>query len=464
MHLTSFQHAASAALFAVGVSCQSSLTASYSNTLQTITGFGVSQAFGRAQEFYNMSPTPRQKGLDYLFSTTAGAGLTIVRNRVGSGTVASDSILPTSPGCPTCQPSYSWDGVDRGQVWFSKAAQSYGVQTFYADAWSAPGFMKTNGLETGGGYLCGVTGRTCSSGDWRQAYANMLAQYVKYYQQEGITITHLGFLNEPDYTTSYSSMQSNGKEAASFIPTLRNTLNNNGLSSVQLACCDAVGWSSQRTITTDLLSSGVQGQLGVITSHTYGSDVDGTINTSGLPVWVTEAADLNSAWCTTWYSNGGLCEGLTWAKRIATGIVTGNLSAYIYWQGVEVNQFQASSYLVASDGTNVTPSGRLWAFAMWSRYVRPGARRLSTTGTIPNVIWATLKNTDGSVVAVFTNTGGSAQSASLKIDGYIPTKASGWVVNNATGNNIASQPVSLSGGTALVSIPAYSVVTAVLNQ
>lgn len=259
-------------------------------------------------------------------------------------------------------------------------------------------------------------------------------------------------------------MLSNGKEAASFIPTLRNTLNSNGLSSVQLACCDAVGWSSQRTITTDLLSSGVQGQLGVITSHTYGSDVDGTINTNGLPVWVTEAADLNSAWCTTWYSNGGLCEGLTWAKRIATGIVTGNLSAYIYWQGVEVNQFQASSYLVASDGTNVTPSGRLWAFAMWSRWVRPGARRLSTTGTITNVIWAALRNTDGSVVAVFTNTGGNAQSASLRIDGYTPVKASGWIVNNNTGNNIASQSVSLNGGTAVVSIPAYSVVTVVLNQ
>lgn len=116
MHLNSFQLVANAALFAAGVSCQTSLTASYSNTLQTITGFGVSQAFGRAQEFYNMSPAPRQKGLDYLFSTTTGAGLTIVRNRVGSGTVASDSILPKSPGCPTCQPSYSWDGVDRGQV------------------------------------------------------------------------------------------------------------------------------------------------------------------------------------------------------------------------------------------------------------------------------------------------------------------------------------------------------------
>lgn len=87
-----------------------------------------------------------------------------------------------------------------GQVWFSTKALAYGVKTFYADAWSAPGFMKTNGLDTNGGYLCGVTGETCSTGDWRQAYANFLVQYVKYYAAAGITVTHLGFLNEPDLT------------------------------------------------------------------------------------------------------------------------------------------------------------------------------------------------------------------------------------------------------------------------
>lgn len=85
-------------------------------------------------------------------------------------------------------------------MWFSTKALGYGVKTFYADAWSAPGFMKTNGQQTSGGYLCGVTGETCASGDWRQAYANFLVQYVKYYQTAGITITHLGFLNEPDLT------------------------------------------------------------------------------------------------------------------------------------------------------------------------------------------------------------------------------------------------------------------------
>lgn len=181
------------------VLAQTQVTVNLNTTLQEIDGFGISQAFGRAKEFYNMAANPRQQGLDYLFSTTTGAGFTIIRNRIGSGG-SGDSILPNSPGSPNGTPQYVWDGDDSGQVWFSKQAMSYGLTRIYADAWSAPGFMKTNGNEANGGWLCGVTGETCSSGDWRQAYANFLTQYVKYYSQEGIAITHVGFLNEPDYT------------------------------------------------------------------------------------------------------------------------------------------------------------------------------------------------------------------------------------------------------------------------
>jgi hypothetical protein len=48
-------------------------------------------------------------------------------------------------------------------------------------------------------YLCGTPGHYCATGDWRQAYADYLVQYVKFYGNEGLHITHLGFLNEPDY-------------------------------------------------------------------------------------------------------------------------------------------------------------------------------------------------------------------------------------------------------------------------
>jgi O-glycosyl hydrolase len=251
-------------------------------------------------------------------------------------------------------------------------------------------------------------------------------------------------------------MQSDGTNAASFIPTLFNTLKAAGLSSVGITCCDAEGWNSQKTMTAQLVSAGMEQYLSRITSHSYTSDPNSAMSTK-LPIWQTEAADLNDAWCTTWYSNGGACEGLTWAQKIYTGIVNANLSAYLYWEGVEVNQLQASSYLVASNGNTVTPSGRLWAFAMWSRFIRPGAHRVSTTGTVSGVGLAAFKNSDGSIVVVFTNTGSTAPSVKLSFTSFTPTSATAWLTDNT--HQVAVTTSTLSAGALTVTVPAHSLVT-----
>ena len=81
------------------VGAQTAITINVGSTIQEIDGFGVSQAFKRAKEFQSMNVGPRQQALDYLFNTTTGAGLTVIRNRIGSGG-SGDSILPTSPGSP----------------------------------------------------------------------------------------------------------------------------------------------------------------------------------------------------------------------------------------------------------------------------------------------------------------------------------------------------------------------------
>jgi O-glycosyl hydrolase len=184
---------------------KTSITVNLAQTYQTIDGFGFSEAFQRANTIVNLPADKQKYALDLLFSTTNGAGMTILRNGIGSSPDSSsdhmNTILPKSPGSPSGTPNYVWDGKDSGQLFVAQqAVNNYGVKTIYADAWSAPGFMKTNGNDANGGSLCGVTGASCSSGDWRQAYANYLVQYVKYYQAAGVNITHLGFLNEPELT------------------------------------------------------------------------------------------------------------------------------------------------------------------------------------------------------------------------------------------------------------------------
>jgi O-glycosyl hydrolase len=172
---------------------------------QKMSGFGASEAFQRAVQISRLPKDQQRRALDLLFSTEKGAGLTILRNGIGSSPdMSSDhmlSIQPSSPGGPDAPPKYTWDNSDNSQLWLTtEAVNTYGLKTIYANAWSAPGYMKTNGNDTNGGTLCGVPGATCPSGDWRQAYADYLAQYVRFYRESNITITHLGFVNEPELT------------------------------------------------------------------------------------------------------------------------------------------------------------------------------------------------------------------------------------------------------------------------
>ncbi|KAH8890567.1 glycoside hydrolase family 5 protein [Thozetella sp. PMI_491] len=441
---------------------QTAITITTGTKYQEIHGFGFSQAFGRAKEFQNAGSATQKAALDYLFSTTTGAGFSIIRNRIGSGG-SGDSIEPTSPGSPSATPSYVWDGDDSGQVWFTKQAVSYGVRTIYADAWSAPGFMKTSGSDSTPGYLCGSTGHTCSSGDWRQAYANFLVKYVQLYASAGYNITHLGFLNEPDYQVSYSQMQisTNAQEAISFIPTLYNTVQSAGLST-KLTCCDAVGWgTTTQSYVPALVNGGSTKYLSVITSHSYSQDATTPVTGTSLPKWNTEGGP-STAFTTTWYSSGATNEGFTWANKLATAMVNAELSAYLFWEGFEIQQSQSGSHLVdALDGTNPTPSGIFWAFAMWSRYIRPGAYRVATSGSITSVIIGAFQNTDGSIVVVFTNSGTSAQSAKVSFSDFIPSSASAWVTSSSA--TFSATTATLSGGAVTVSIPAKGVVTVKLT-
>jgi O-glycosyl hydrolase len=140
------------------------VTVDITKKYQTIDGFGFSGAFQRANLVVNLQAPKQREVLDLLFNTTTGAGFSILRNGIGSTPNSNNdymnTILPKCPSKPTDvtvnYSGYVWDGKDSGQLFLSQRAQEYGVKTFYANAWSAPGCMKTNNNENNGGTLCGV--------------------------------------------------------------------------------------------------------------------------------------------------------------------------------------------------------------------------------------------------------------------------------------------------------------------
>ncbi|KAK3325945.1 glycoside hydrolase superfamily [Apodospora peruviana] len=441
------------------------ITVDLSKTYQTMDGFGTSEAFQRAVTMKRLSETEQRKFLDLMFSPEKGAALSILRNGIGSSPDMSDdhmvSIQPKNPGGPKAEPKYTWDKSDNGQLWVStEAVYTYGVKTIYANAWSAPGYMKTNGNDANGGNLCGVSGASCSSGDWKQAYADYLVKYIQFYAAENITVTHLGFLNEPDLTTSYASMRSSGTQAADFIKVLRPTLDKANLGSVSINCCDSMGWSTMNTMLGQMRS--VESMLGVATGHAYSSGPS-----SPLPVktktWMTEAADNNGAWTSAWYSNGGAGEGMTWANNIYSAITSGNVSAYLYWIGGQDRSSNTNSKLIRVVNKAVEPSKRLWAMANWSRFVRPGAVRVGASGS--GVRTTAFRNVDGMVSVQVINSGNSERAMTITVGGgdFTAANSTAWVTDNKNDCSQIDASVDASGKVVTGKAPSRSMVTFVLR-
>ncbi|KAF2034993.1 glycoside hydrolase [Setomelanomma holmii] len=291
----------------------STITVDLSKTYQII-----SETFQRANRSKALSEPLQRYALDLLFNQTSGAGFSILRNGIESSPdSSSDHMISIQPK----------KGNDNSQVWLStEAVKTYGVKNIYADAWSAPGYMKTNNNDANGGSLCGVASATCTN-DWKQAYSNLLVQYITYYKGIGVNITHLG----------QQSMMS-------------------GLSSVS-------------------------NLLGTITAHSYTSQPVSPISTPHR-VWQTEHADLQGGpWSTSFYTSGSAGEGLLWVNKISDAITSANVSAYLYWIGVQ-------------DG----------------RHVRPGAVRVGTSGAPSGAKVTAFRNSDGKIAVQVTQgdaTGGS---------------------------------------------------------
>jgi len=432
-----------------------SATINGSTTYQPIDGFGFSEHFGRAAIMNGSQGLPAAKQreiLDLLLNRTTGAGLSILRLGIDSG------IQSTDPGGPNATPKYTWDGVDKGQVWLAKQAKAYGVNRFYADAWTAPGYMKTNGTDANGGTLCGLSGATCASGDWRKAYANFLVQYARFYGQEGIGVTDLGFTNEPDWTATYDSMRLTPAQAVEFTKVFGPIARRAGY---RVTCCDSFGWDQEKAYSSAIEADATaRGLVTTHTGHTYASKVDGPLPTHKRS-WMSEWSPDGTTWNENWDDGSGY-DGFTVASAIHDALTKGNTSGYVYWYGASTG---ATRGLIQMDGDSYHVSKRLWAMANYSRFIRPGAIRIGATTSDSDLNLSAFRNTDGTVTVVALNASTSATPVTfdLKNTGIGKGTATPYLTD-ATHGTAQQQTVAVSGSALTATVPARSLVTYTIRR
>jgi O-glycosyl hydrolase len=448
---------------AAGVTAGVTVTINAGKQYQRIDGFGVSEGFGQAKVLMSAPASIQKQVLSLLYSPTRGAGLTILRNEISAD--AGFTIEPKAPRSPTAKPSYlSLAAIDQdqGQLWFAKQIKAdYGVSDVFADAWSAPAFMKTNDSAIHGGTLCGGPGASCKTGDWRQAYANYLVQYAKDYAAAGVPLAYVGPENEPTIAPPQDSMIMSATQTANVMAILGATLARSGLST-RAECCASISWKyAQQYAAAIEASKAADAATALFTSHGYLVALNSPLRGWSKPVWETEWAPFGlQPWDPAW-DDGSQSSGFTWAQNIYTGLTKAELGAFLYLWGANTSTTTVTgpnTGLVDVKGHTVATSGRLWAFASYSRFIRPGAVRIGTTTTGSGLEVSAFRNRDASIVVVVLNSARSRQAATFSLHGLDGAHVTPYLTDT-THDLSAQTPITVRNGAFTASVPPRSLIS-----
>jgi glucuronoarabinoxylan endo-1,4-beta-xylanase len=369
-----------------GTAQSGDVTVSLSSLQQKISGFGVSSAW--AGSYANASDA------DYLWSTTKGAGLTLLRIRYGDG------------------------------LTIAKSAAQNG-----ATVWMTPWGTGTNGA-TGGSFTTTMTNPNGCTGSMPvltnpQGLANALVTWVTNAKNQGVPIYAVSAGNEPDScginsTTSYSAAQ-----LAAWIDVLGPAMAAINVKVMAPETMNACGFTSYfNAIKND---TAAWNAVSIFASHEYGCGTlpsQPTIAAAGKEYWETEVDTGKGSGDSTGDGIGG---ALPMATTIHNDLTKANLNAWHIWWLYNASGNGGCLY----DTTTKVWTKRLWVLGNYARFVRPGYMRVSTSGSAPSgVLVSAYQNpADGTVVVVAINSNTSASPLSLYVSGAVPCSFTPWVTS-----------------------------------
>jgi glucuronoarabinoxylan endo-1,4-beta-xylanase len=352
------------------------VTVQTSGVLQKISGFGTSTAW--AGSFRN------QTDPDMLWSTTTGAGFTLHRIRIGGGSTSETSI--------------------------AKEAAGRGVKI-----WAAP-------WEVKGSDISGNPPKLINPQDW----ANTLVSFVNTMKSAGVPIYAVSAENEPDSKGLNATTWFTPAEMATWVgsylgPALANT-------GVKVMSPETMNWYGIGDYLTALQNNADAWKYtDIVATHEYGGDPKAypQIAQAGKEFWETEIYDTNNDSPSS--VADGIDSGLRIGKIIHEALTIANVNAWHFWW-----VWAGGNGGLYNTDTNKW-SKRLWVGGNFSRFIRPGYHRVSTSGTVPSgvLLSAYTNQTDGTVVVVAINNNNSATPLSLFVSGAAPCTVTPWVTSAA---------------------------------
>jgi len=384
---------------------------------QEFLGFGGAFTEAASVTLDRLPAQVRQEILEAYFSPDRGHGYTLCRTHINSCDFSLGNYAYTEVEGDVALEHFSVDRDRRSLIPLIRDAVSLsgGSLRLFASPWSPPAWMKTSSRMNGGGKL---------RPECRQAWANYYVRYIQEYAQEGVPVWGLTVQNEPEACQTWDSCLYTGEEERDFVrdylgPTLRDA----GLDHVKLIIWDHNRdrmYERARIVLDDPRAADYVWGVGF---HWYCGDHFDNVQL------VHEAWPDKFLIFTEGCQEGGPHIG-SWetGERYARSIIQ-DLNrwtvAWVDWNLVldetggpnHVGNFCSAPVIADRRTGEALYQSSYYYIGHFSRFIRPGARRLGCAPTLDDLEATAFLNTDGTLAVVTLNRSEQPLEFLLRVDG-----------------------------------------------
>jgi glucosylceramidase len=201
------------------------------HSFQTLLGIGGAITDASAETFAKLPGRIQKQLLTAYYDKVNGIGYTLARTSIHSSDFSSSSYTYVSDGDKELK-TFNIDHDRQFRIPLIKQAMAAagGKLTLFVSPWSPPAWMKDNNSMIQGGNLLP---------QFKQSWANYFVKFINAYQKEGIPIWGLTLQNEPMAKQTWESCHFSAEDERDFIKTyLGPTLAKGGMSDKKLIAWD----------------------------------------------------------------------------------------------------------------------------------------------------------------------------------------------------------------------------------
>lgn len=370
---------------------------------QTHLGFGGAFTEAASTTLDKLSPANRRRLLNAYFDAEHGLGYTLCRTHINSCDFSLGNYANVEKDGDIALTSFSLEREKSSllPMIHEAAALTENGLLLFASPWSPPAWMKTTGEMNNGGSL---------KPDYRQAWAGCYVRYIQEMEKEGIPIWGITVQNEPAATQTWDSCLYSAEEEKDFVRDhLGPALEQAGLGRIKILIWDhnrdhlvhraRVAYSDPRAAKY-IWGSGF---------HWYGPDKFDNVRL------------LHDAWpdkhllFTEGCQEGGPHTG-EWAlgERYAKSIINDLnrwTEGWVDWNLLldetggpnHVGNLCSAPVLANTKLHELMFQSSYFYIGHFSKFIRPGARRLLCATTSDSIDATSFLNPDGSIATVVFN-------------------------------------------------------------